>query len=364
MIKKRTFPFLLILVTALCFTGCGKKEEKMDPYAKARPVRTLTLEGGGAGVVRSYPGKTEAKDTVDASFEVSGKIIELPISRGMPIAKGQIIAKLDPRDFENDLSAREAEFVKAEAELNRYRDLYEDDAVSLQDLEIKERDLNVAEANMLIARKAFQDTVLKAPFAGVVAKKYVENFQSVLAKEEIARIQNNEEIEVVIYAPERDMAIMQSAELKQATGVFDAFPGREFTLTFQEAETEADAITQTFKIKFILPRPEGINLLPGMSTHVTLQFTPKAGQVSGSSFLIPSAAVMPDATGRSHVWVVSPTDSTVHKREVEVGEVAGTGEIQVLSGLKAGETIAVAAIRHLREGMKIVPREEGMKITE
>jgi len=365
MLKKKLFPFLLLLAVAVILSSCGKKEEeKFDPYAEARPVRTMTLEGGSGGFVKAYPGKTEAKDTVDASFEVAGKIVELPIQRGMQIEKGQTIAKLDAADFENKFAAEKAKFAKAEAELNRYRELYENDAVSLQELEIKERNRNVTEANKKIAEKALQDTVLKAPFAGVVATKYVDNFQSVQAREVIARIQNNEAIEVVIYMPERDIALAKTSELERSVAVFDTYPDREFPISLKEYETQADAVTQTFKVKFILPSPDDVRILPGMSANVTVNLQPKEGQVAPSSFIVPSSAVLPDASGRSYVWVVRPDDQTVEKREVVTGEVTGLEDIQIKDGLHPGEVIATAGVRHLREGMKVRPKEVGTKITE
>jgi RND family efflux transporter MFP subunit len=355
--------FALFLLSGMLFVSCSKKEEQAPVEEAARPVRTMILQGGGEGIVKVYPAKTDAQDTVDVSFEVAGKVVELPIERGMRVERDQILAKLDDRDYQNDLAAKKAEWVKAQAELARYRKLYEDDVVSLQDLQIRERDLQVAEANMKIAEKAVQDTVLKAPFAGVVATKYVDNFQSVQAKSPVARIQNNEAIQAVINVPERDMTYGGRAALEKAAVRFDSFPSREFDLTLKEFETEADPVTQTFEVKFIMPNPSDVKILPGMSANVTLQFAAPIGREAGSSFVIPSAAVVSDTQGKPFVWIVDPKDQTVRKREVVLGEVTGTADVRITEGLQPGEVIAVSGIYQLREGMKVQPKEMGAEMT-
>jgi membrane fusion protein, multidrug efflux system len=356
--------YLTVIVGIIFLVSCGKKEEKADLPAQERPVRVIILEGGSGAASRSYSGKTEAKDTVDASFEVAGKIIELPIQRGMTVAAGDVIAKLDARDFENDLAAKKSQYEKAFSELNRYRELYEKDAVSRQELENKERNKDVAEADMKISEKKVQDSILKAPFPGVVAVQYIENYQSVQAKEPIVRIQNNEAIEVVVYVPERDLAVFRTSDLKSAKAVFDAFPDQKFDLKLKEFETQADPVAQTFKVTFTLPRPEDVQVLPGMSATVALQLEPKEGQPESSVFILPASAVTADASGKSFVWIVDKGNQAVSRRDVVLGEVTGTDSIKIMAGLEPGMTVVTTGVRDLREGVKVRPKSGEEKITD
>jgi multidrug efflux pump subunit AcrA (membrane-fusion protein) len=81
-----------------------------------------------------------------------------------------------------------------------------------------------------------------------------------------------------------------------------------------------------------------------------------AGQEArADSFVVPAAALLADATGKTHVWVVDTQSNTVTMRAVETGDLGGTASIRVTSGLKAGEMIAVSAVNRLREGMAIRP---------
>ncbi len=365
MLRKRfMIQYVFFVLVGIVLSSCGNKAKEVEQVQPARPVRVMVIEDVGGVATRSYSGKTEAKDSVDVSFEVAGKIIELPVTRGMSVAAGDVIAKLDARDYENDLVAKKADYEKTLAELNRYRELYEKDAVSRQDLETKERNKSVAESNKKIAEKKVQDSYLRAPFAGVVATINVDNFQSVQAKESIARIQNNEAIEVVVYVPERDLAVLQAMKLKEAKAEFDTFPGQNFNLEVKEYETQADPVTQTFKVKFTLPRPDKVQVLPGMSAKVSLSLEAKDGQKASSVYLLPSTAVQADPSGKSYVWVVDEKDQTVHKRDITMGEVTGTGSIEVKGGLEPGMAIVVAGIRELSEGMKVLQKTEREKITE
>ena len=94
---------LIILITGLTIVSCGKKEAPQEEVV--RPVRVLMLEDKASGGQFQYPGTIDAIETVDISFEVNGTLIELPIKRGTVVKKGQMIAKLDPRDFQNNLNS-------------------------------------------------------------------------------------------------------------------------------------------------------------------------------------------------------------------------------------------------------------------
>jgi len=101
-----------------------------------------------------------------------------------------------------------------------------------------------------------------------------------------------------------------------------------------------------------MDRQPDVTILPGMSASVTVNFG-KEDEEGSSRFLIPSNAVFSDAGGRANVWVVDKAALTVHRRVVRIGQVAGKNKIEIVKGLEPGEVVAVAAIRNLREGMKI-----------
>ena len=348
----------LIGASLLCLllSGCGKEEVPVQEDV-ARPVKTSVLEGSGTGTMRQYPGRVRAASRADLSFEVAGKLIELPVKEGQVVQEGELVGRLDDRDLTSDLKSAKAENENAEANFKRGAALVKDGFISKTDYDKLLAQRDVTAAALTRAQKAVEDTRLIAPFSGRVASRLVENFQDVKAKQPIVRLQDVEQLEILIDIPE-NRAIRIREDGKDAAkvhAVFDAAPGREFPLTIKEFSTEANPETQTFEVVLAMPQPQGLLLLPGMTAMVWSEFTEIGQDAAAGNFVIPAKALYADETGKSHVWVVDTQNNTVTLRAVETGELSGTDSIRVVSGLKAGEMIAVSAVNRLREGMAIKP---------
>jgi multidrug efflux system membrane fusion protein len=351
------------IVTSLFLASCGKEQPAGEPVAL--PVKMVTYGGEEAEHFKTYPGTTDADQTADLAYENPGRLIKLPVDRGEMVRKGQLLAQLDPLDFESKVAARKAEFVEARADLDRYRQLYEQDAVPLADLEVKRRQFDVAKANLAIAEKALRDTALKAPFDGIIARKFVENYQDVKAKEPIIRLQDVSRIEVLINIPENDIMGVPGEMSGTAPGdikayaVFGSVPGREFQLALKEFEAQADPKTQAFLVKFVMPNPDDVNVLPGMTAQVRIS-TRALRQAPSEKGTVPVSAVFFDESGKQYVWVVDKATETVKRREVSVGKPTGNN-ITILGGLKEGDTIVTTGVYRLQEGSKVRPYERLME---
>lgn len=345
---------ILFLITGIVFlNGCGRKKVAEESQI-ARPVKTIVIQGAG-GLTRTYPGKVQGTQRVNLSFRVSGPLIELPIKEGDTVKKAQLLARIDPRDFDVMREKARAEYEKAEADFKRYLALYEDDAVPLADLDLYRANRDVAKAQLDKASDALNDTYLKAPFDGIIGEKFVENYEYVRAKQDILSMNDVSKVEIVVDMPEGVIASAKEGIDMKLEVSFDAAPGREFPVKVKEVSTQADPETQTYKVTVIMPQPEGVNILPGMTASLRTHISPEdLKEVSGKEMMtIPATAVFPDDAGKSFVWVVDPKDLTVHKREVKVGAITGTAGIQIMGGLSAGERIVVSGVNQLHEGMKV-----------
>jgi len=341
-----------------CFVlaGCGKEEAPVESKAP-RPVKTIVLADSGGSAVRQYPGRVRAASRADLSFEVAGKLLELPVKEGQVIEKGELVARLDDRDLSSDLKSAKAESDNAAANFARGAKLVKDGFISKTDFDKLSSQRDVTAAALTRAEKAVEDTRLLAPFSGRVASRLVENFQDVQAKQPIVRLQDIEQLEIVVDIPEnRAIRIREDGrETAKVHAIFEAAPGREFPLTIKEFSTEANPETQTFEVVLSMPQPEGLLLLPGMTAMVWAESSEAGEDASTNTFVLPAAALFADETGKSHVWVVDTQNNTVQRRAVQTGKLSGTAEIGVTGGLKAGEMVAVSAVSRLREGMEIQP---------
>jgi len=345
--------FFCVVGLSMLLCSCEKSEEASTDEV-IRPVKMITLQEQSDSFSYSYPAKVEPVETADLSFEQSGSIIEFPVSRGQEVSQDQLIARLDPLNFEQSLNAAKAKVAQAEAELNRYRKLYEEDVVALADLQVTERDCKFQLAEMKMAEKAMNDTYLKAPFSGVISKQFLENFQNVQAKEPVVRLQDISILELVIDVPEKDVVGHKDHESVMAQARFDVVGDEKFNLKVTEWETEADAQTQTFRVKFKMDAPKDKNILPGMTATVFISFG-SSKEATQPMFVIPSSAVFANEQGVSTVWVYDEALGSAQSKQVTLGNITGEDSIQIKEGLALGDQIVIAGVSQIREGMKVRP---------
>ncbi|NNK14182.1 MAG: efflux RND transporter periplasmic adaptor subunit, partial [Desulfofustis sp.] len=239
---------------------------------------------------------------------------------------------------------------------NRYKELYAKRQVSKADFDRYRAARDVARAQLEDAQNALKDTTLVAPFDGVIAKRYVENFQKVTAKEPIVYLQLIDKLEILIDVPELMMAQFSQGGESEISAEFDSAPGNSYALTVKEFSTDADPATQTYQVVLAMDQPEEVNILPGMTAKVNVV---AGGQqaTSTDNVIIPAIAVLNDADGSDYVWIYSPESKTVNKAQVSIGSLEGSKNIIVSEGLKDGDTIVVAGISKLQDGMQVRPWE-------
>ena len=347
-------PAIVAIAVLVVLSGCGRKEF-VERAPVVRAVKVVTAGDESAIQNRTFPGRVQASDQVDLSFRVDGPLIELPVLEGDFVKRGQSVARIDPRDYRIRLDAAVAEVERTDADFRRYSALYEKDAVSKAQLDQALAARDVARALAADAEAALGDTSLRAPFSGQIAETFVENFQDVKAKEPILSLVNVNQVEIVVDVPENLVARIRAVQLDSRFAArFDAAPGREFETRVSEVATQADPRTQSFRVTFTLPQPEGVNVLPGMTATV-LRNPPPGERVE---IVVPAIAIFADEAGSPNVWVVDRTTGTVERRSVRTGDLSGTDSIVVLEGLVPGEDIAVSAVSQLRDGMTVRPIEE------
>ncbi len=345
---------VLLLVGLLLTLAVHAGEEKIPTDESViRPVKSMVLPEY-QGKTRTYPGTVRATNRVELSFNVLGTIIELPVKEGQRVKKGQLLARLDPKDYQALVTGAKAEYEKALADYRRAKELVKNGYVSRSDYDKTVSDKEVAASRLARARKSLEDTYLRAPFDGVIARRYVENFTDVRAKQPVLSLQDTHALEVVADLPEDVIALNRSSLPTSITARFSVLPGREFPVTISEIATHADPVTRTYQVVFALPAHEGVNLLPGMTAEVSV--TRGSKTTEGSPVFTITATALLEADGKTWVWVIDPKTNRVSRREVQA-EVIGDRAV-VSQGLRPLERIATAGVHHLKEGQVVKPVTE------
>lgn len=362
----RTIGILLLVaaVVAIIFYRTG--EEETPPDTTVRPLKSIVVGQTVRRPVLRFPGTLDADTGVDLSFEVSGRIIEFPIVRGQEVKKGDILAKLDDRDYKNQVMDSQAQLDLAESTLSRNKKALEMNAVSQEDYSQAKANRDAAKAKLAIDKKALDDTVLRAKFDGTVSDTYVDNFQTVSAGTRILKLQDIGTLNLDVQIPEtylnRANRVSEKPDSVVTTVEFDSLPGCSFPVELKEYSTTADPVTQTFRATYILPHPEdeSIVLLPGMTGTLTVEITedaPMPEAPTADLVQVPSNVVGNDSDGTFFVWLMTPAEGedgiwTVAKRTVTVGDRTGD-LVNIASGLSAGDRIAAAGITILTEGRRV-----------
>jgi len=398
----------------LLFTYSPPEPEAPPPVV--RPAKLMTLETLGDASKRRYAGKAKASRLVDLSFRVAGPLVEFDMDDGQTVEEGELLGRIDPRDFSVRLrsvdsqldearsvltrmqtGARKEDIVKLESEVQRttaeleradndyvrYKKALETNAVSKSDVDrmyqMKERaaallataqenlkigqvgarkeDIDAQEAKIRTldaSRDAASDeldyTNLKAPFAGRIARTYVENFQDVKAKQPVLSLQDVSRVEIVVDIPESIAAIADLGQVERYVATFDSLKGREFEVAFQEVEIEADSRTQTYAATFVMDAPEDVRILPGMSATVRIELKADT-DVDRKRWWVPADAVFTTDGEELFAWRVK-SDMTVERIRVVTGEVKDE-RILITDGLDSGATIVTAGVHQLVPGQKV-----------
>ncbi|MBL4679332.1 MAG: efflux RND transporter periplasmic adaptor subunit [Pseudomonadales bacterium] len=356
--------FVVFVIASFMLQGCGDAPE-VESREESRPVKLMTIGGGNGGGTLEYPGAVSATQSVELGFEVPGKIIELPIKEGQQVTEGEVLARLDPADYEAARDAAKSNRQALSAAYNRAKNIFDQGAGSQAEVDRSLRDIQVAKEELKKAQKALDDASLKAPFSGEIAKKHANNFQNVQAKQSVLLLQDISSLEIDVTVPEQDFILGKPGLTREERTarvrpeiVISTMPDKRFPARFESVSTSADPVTRTYEVTLAFANPPDINILPGMTAKVVLHLAvEKIVEAGMGGLMVPSTAVAGDEQGQAYVWRVDAETMLVSRVPVELGVMSGAN-VRVLSGLEHGDRIAVSGVHHLREGMLVRPLGE------
>ncbi len=358
--------FLSMVLVVLLF-GCEKEIPQKEVIRSVRAIKVTNLDDF---TQRWFPGQAKATQEVQLSFRVAGPLVDFPVDEGDRVKKSDVVARIDPRDYQVDLrnakgrlEDAKAVLVRAKADYNRVVRIKQKDSGAISQAMIDKRkqlvkstraEIKSLNASVDAASDKLSYTFLKAPFNGIVSATYVENYEDVTAKQPILKLIDHSKIEMIINIPEN---LISHVDLLKKQGDvlivrFDPFPGSEIKAGIKEIGKEASRTTRTYPVTLIMDQPENINILPGMAG--------KAASVVGSgesskekAIVIPETAVF--STGedaKTYVWVVNDATKKVHRREVKTSDLLDSG-ITITGGIVLDETIVTAGVHYLKEDQEI-----------
>lgn len=349
-----------VMAAALALSACDEDSDETGPDP-VRAIKHTALDTRAGLQARKIAGVVAADVTSNVAFETGGQVIELLRKAGDEVEAGELLARLDPEPMELALRQAEGELERAIAGADDARKKYEQQKQLMERgfatqtaFDSAEATMKSAEGSVAVARSAVERArrdlaraELKAPFAGVIARRSVEVFEEVTGGQPIFAMQTAGRGKIEASLPE---TLVNRITLGDSVEVsFPPLGSATVTGTVDEiAPLAGDA--NAYPIKLALDRaPAGLR--PGMSAELTFRF---ATEATGKAFLVPLAAVQPDVggTGEARVYIYDPESRTVTGRDVRITNIEGNN-LEIVGDLEAGEIIATAGVSFLHDGMRV-----------
>lgn len=349
-----------ILTLGVTLGACGGPEESTapDPQSLARPARIVTLTQQANVFKRSYPGTLEAIQQADLAFRIGGQLMELPAEAGRHVKRGELLARIDPKDYQNTLAEREARFELARIQLDQARKLLEKNVSSKLRYDQANAELKSAGAALQQARDNLGYTALTAPFDGVVARVNIENYQPVQAQVPIIQLRRESRLAIRFSVPESLIARLGYRQTADALNgfcgevSFSTHPEQRYRACHKEHETIPDPLTRNYSALFQLDEVRDFVLLPGMTATIELDFSDFLAKQADDALYAPVEAIFSEE-GKQWLWLVD-AEMRARKLEVSVGRIE-EGRVEILSGITAKSRIIATGTAYVREGMLVKP---------
>lgn len=352
--------FLVGLASALALAGCSESEANRIPESRAvRPVKTVALAGAEDNATWTLPGGACSLRDVELSFRVGGPVVELPVDRGQMVRKGEVIARIDPRDFEvavatlaANLAVSEAQLTEAERQYGRYKALNAQNAAAQATLdgitaayEVARASADAAGKRVEEAKNRLADTTLIAPFDGYVHLKFIESHETVAKGDPVISLVDLDHMEVEVAIPEGMLPMIR--EVGGIACRFDALPGETVSAAVKELAKTPNPSNRSYPLYLTLDGNSDHKIRPGMAAEVT--FTARDREIG---FFVPETAVVNTVQDGTFVWVVD--EKAMAARQVPVNLLgADRSGLRIDGPLEEGMRVIAAGVRGLTDGRKV-----------
>ncbi len=337
--------------------SCGGEEAVQEKTLRPVVYQEVGYEGNLRQ--RTFSGTAQTDKVINLSFRNTGIITRFDISLGQTVRKGELLAELDNVSarlaYEQTLArlrSAESQMKTAKLSYDRIRSLYEKGSASLSDFENAKNGHQTAVSSFESEQRSVQiqqDQInygyIYAPEDGVIASVQAEIDENVNPGQTVAVLNAGDKMTIRLGLPE---SLINSVRMNMKSDVdFPAIQGSVFEGEVTEISPAIDANTTTYPVTITLLNPTE-EVRSGMAANVTFDFS----QGTGTHLIVPAKAVGEDSDGRFVFVVDEGATATVKKQHITIGELNSEG-FQVLSGLQAGQKIAVAGLQTLLDGQEV-----------
>jgi len=380
------------VVTAVLLSACSPRKP-LTTNEEPVPVRVQPANEVERRVVIRAGGTVEARESIELGFQLAGRIQRVYVEEGQSVKAGQVLAELDPADYQfgadiasgeasaaqalaekakagtrrQDLAQAQAAFDQADDEYRRMKTLFERKSLAPNDFKkieahylVSRQKLDEAKegaraediaaavakagqagANVKLNRKRVADTKLLSPISGVIGRRLMDPGEMVAAGMPVFAVLNLNPVRVRVGIPEAEVVRVKLGQ--KAVVTIPAMDGAAFEGRIELLGYAAEPSSRTFAVRILVPNPK-LTLRAGMIAEAEIE-----GDATVRAITIPGSAIVRDPQGATLVYVYYPEKQRVFERRVAVGR-AMDREVEITSGLSRNDRIVVAGQQKVREG--------------
>lgn len=352
--RRSLLPFIFSILLCSCNPEAPKTTE--IPIVKIMTVQKEIREN-----IRTFSAVIQSANESKLSFRISGNLTRLHVALGDHVQKGQLIAELDPRDYELKVEQAKAELIQAQAiskknkaDYQRIRELYEANSASHAELDAARGQFDSSEASVSAKQKAYEQVVLQlghtkliAPSSGDITQIFASPNENVTPGGNIVRLSSTDKFQMIVSIPEAYIGLVTKDQ--KVNILIPALDNLQTTGVVTEIGV-ADLTVTTFPVT-VKVLGDTSKIHSGMSAEAIFTFIMA---VKEDVFYIPPSVVMED-DGKNYVYVVSDTKNRqgiVHLRAVTINAITNKG-LEITEGLNDRDSVVIAGIHLLKDGMEV-----------
>lgn len=354
-LKRWGIPTLVIVMAILAAKYSGVFSPAADKAVTAPAGVAVTT--GEANYIAKTPrltltGSIEGETSVIISPKIAGRIEQVAVEDGQRVSTGQQLLTLESVELTNSVrvnsdavSRAAANYENIKADYNRYKTLYQQNAVSRQQLDsmetrlkVAETDLSSAYAGLSSSQQQYAYASVSAPVSGVVANKSATIGQVVAPGQQLMTLESIDQVYAVVSIEQKDMGLIKTG--MPAEIAVDAYPGQTFRGTVRIMNPAAATANRMFRTKILIDNTD-YRLKPGMFVKTSI--------VTGGEtkvLAVPRAAIF-QKQGLYYVYTVEAGKARRH--QIEAGDIIGDF-IEIRSGLTEKAAVITSNVANLKDG--------------
>ena len=332
----------------LLLASCSKDDTPKKTADEIHPVQVMTVQQENLQRTVNAVGTVRYRREVPLGFTTAGKVASVQFDEGDYVKRGALLAALDTTTVGADLDIAQSERVRAQADFERIKGLYEQGWVTKARFEQAEAAARTASARVSQAGYARGTAQLYAPSSGVVLSRLVQPGQ-VVGVGSPALILGQADDGFVFRAPVIDRDASKLRVGMPARVSIESLGGQPLSATISEIDGRANEATGAFTIQFTLAPNTALK-----SGQIGSAAIDMPASENGGALQIPASALFGVRTGEGLVYVVNPQTNRVETRSVTVERLTDSYVI-VAGGLKPGDTIVTSGTEKLRTGFRVRP---------